>query len=155
MGTREGHAYATEKGKPPLTILSALIDMLLNRAIEEGFSPLQVLYYGLQGTCGVMGFPDDLKLVLEFIATILSAGDEEQRDRMVQVSYLEPEKKKTGHAIEKWLKTLEGEYWKGGLYRTNHKWVHFIAQKDADAFRTKLRELNVSLIDDPERVADD
>jgi hypothetical protein len=155
MGSREGHAYATRKGKGPLTILSTFIDMSLMRAIEEGFSPLQVLYYGLQAPYGVMGLPDDLRLVLEFIATILDAADEEQRGRMVQVSYLEPEKQKTQYAIDRWLKTVEGEYWKGGLYRTDQKWVHFMQQEDADTFRAKLLELKVTLIDNPERVADD
>jgi hypothetical protein len=151
INSPEGRSNATSKGKTdPRSILADLVDMVLYRAIEDGFSPLQVLYFGLQRVSAVMGIPDDLQLVLKFIAAILAEAADQHRARMVQVSYLQPDKQPIDTTIRKWLKTgIEGEYWLGGTFRTPQKWVHFVEQGDADAFRAKLVELGVTVTENP------
>jgi hypothetical protein len=151
INSPEGRSNATSKGKTdPRSILADLIDMVLYRAIEDGFSPLQVLYFGLQRVSAVMGTPDDLRLVLEFIATILAEAADQHREGMVQVSYLQPEKPRVDTTIRKWLETgIQGEYWLGGAFRTSQQWVHFAEKDDADAFRVKLVELGVTVTENP------
>jgi hypothetical protein len=149
LNSPEGRSRATEKGHNCQSVLVDLIDISLTRAIDHGMSPLQVLYFGLMRTMAQQGFPDDLKLVSEFVATLLAEGERQHRVKMTLVTYKTPEKTRAAGTIKKWLEALEHEYWTGGGYKKPLATVHFMAAEDAKRFKALLSELRVEIVGDP------
>lgn len=142
LNSREGRARATKKGHHLQSVLYDLVSIALSRAMDEGMSPLQVLYWGTSFAMAERGYPDDLKLVTEFVATVLAEGERQQREAMIRVQYQKPNSQKVVKRIEEWLSDVDGEYWLGGRSEPVAS-VLFSVGEDAAAFRQLLAGLGV------------
>jgi hypothetical protein len=145
LNSREGRARAAEKGHHLQSVLYDLVSIAVSRAMDEGMSPLQVLYWGTNFAMAERGYPDDLKLVTDFVATILAEGERQHRAAMISVLYPKPVSQKVGKRIEEWLSTIEGEYWLSGGSKPVS--VLFSEEGDAAVFRRLLDDLKITEVD--------
>lgn len=149
LNSPEGRKRATNKGHHEESVLYDLIDIAMSNAIDSGMSPLQVLYFGLYRTMAQHSFPDDFKLVTEFIATILAEGERQYSKSMTLVTYRKPDKTRVERKIRKWFEALESEYWRGVGRKTPFDNVRFSSTDDAALFKSMLQELQIEVVENP------
>lgn len=128
-------------------VLYDLIEIALAKAIESNMSPLQVLYGGIWRAMGPRFCPDDLKVVADFVATVLAEGVRQHRDKMFSVTFEKIENRKIEKKIDHWLNELESEYWWDGDFGKEVSGVLFVRNEDATNFRFLLQELQVKKVD--------
>lgn len=152
LNSREGRARSSSVGSWPQSILSDVIDVTLHYAVEQGFSPLQVLRQGLQHTSSVLGSPAEMRLVVKFLSSILAEAEEQLHSKMFKVAYLIDSKPKLQKQIDRWLGSIQGEYRRGGYgLRDPLVWIHFELEHEANGFKVFLAELGIEVVPSPEQ----
>jgi hypothetical protein len=148
LGGKEGRRHSTVVNDSPITILSAVIQMTLLHGYEKGFSPLQIIEIALRTTASILSSPPEFRMVTDLIGSILDEAGQQIEAKMTCVAHAEASDRKMKAAV-KYLKLVEGEYRKGGIYRGDSKisWVHFERPEEAGVYRQLLIENGVEVFD--------